>query len=77
MFEKVAKRLGKKGLFAFSVEGLDVGTYVLQPSTRYAHSENYVHRVARDYGFNLIGGRPVQKMRNDVNGNLFLLEKSN
>ncbi|MBT3703392.1 MAG: methyltransferase domain-containing protein, partial [Alphaproteobacteria bacterium] len=41
VFKKVAQCLNKGGMFAFSVERLEVGTYVLQPSTRYAHNEDY------------------------------------
>ena len=75
LFAKVAARLEKGGMFAFSVERLDEGTYVLQASTRYAHSEEYVLRLARGHGFNVVYNQPVEKMRNDVNGILFWLEK--
>ena len=63
-------------MFAFSVERLEGGTYALQASTRYAHSEDYVLRLARENGFNVVYNQPVEKMRNDVNGTLFWLEKA-
>ena len=44
--------------------------------TRFAHSENYVLLLARDHGFNVVYNQPVEKMRNDVNGILFWLEKA-
>ena len=44
--------------------------------TRFANSENYVLLLARDHGFNVVYSQPVEKMRNDVNGILFWLEKT-
>jgi len=45
----VAGLLADSGLFAFSVETLTGdGDFALQPSRRYAHSENYVRRVLAD-----------------------------
>ncbi len=76
IFENVAGRLDKGGMFAFSVERLNGGTYALQPSTRYGHSEDYVLQLARDHGFKVVYNQPVDKMRNDVNGILFWLEKT-
>lgn len=76
LFGLVADRLVKGGMFAFSVERLDEGTYSLQVSTRYAHSEEYVLRLARKHGFDVVYSQAVEKMRNDVNGNLFWLEKT-
>ena len=76
IFENVACRLDRGGMFAFSVERLKDGTYALQASTRYSHSEDYVLRLARDYGFNVVYNQAVEKMRNDVNGILFWLEKT-
>jgi predicted TPR repeat methyltransferase len=77
VFKKVAQCLNKGGMFAFSVERLEVGTYVLQPSTRYAHNEDYVLRLAQENGFDVVCNQAVEKMRNDVNGTLFWLEKIN
>jgi predicted TPR repeat methyltransferase len=37
-------------LFGFTVEALEAGTYVLHPSRRYAHSEQYVRDVAARAG---------------------------
>ena len=58
------------------VERLNDGTYTLQAFTRYAHSEDYVLRLAREYGFNVAYNQPVEKMRNVVNEILFWLEKA-
>ena len=63
-------------MFAFSVDRLDGGRYVLQASTCYAHSEDYVLCLARDHGFNVVYNQAVEKMRNDINGILFWLEKA-
>ena len=76
LFAKVRDRLEKGGMFAFSVKRLDQGTYVLQASTRYAHSEDYVLHLARDHGFHVVYNQSVEKMRNDIPGILFWLEKA-
>jgi predicted TPR repeat methyltransferase len=48
----VAALLAPGGLFAFSVEKLaGEGDFALQPSRRYAHSENHVRRVLADNDF--------------------------
>ncbi|MDR3455232.1 MAG: tetratricopeptide repeat protein [Rhodoferax sp.] len=52
VFAGVARVLGPGGLFAFSVElTADAHDLRLLPSLRYAHSQAYVHRLAREHGF--------------------------
>ncbi|MEW6629484.1 MAG: methyltransferase domain-containing protein [Pseudomonadota bacterium] len=51
----VAGLLADDGLFAFSVETLTGdGDFALQPSRRYAHSENYVRRVLADNALSIL-----------------------
>jgi len=58
------------------VERLNDGTYTLQAFTRYAHSEDYVLRLAREYGFKGACNQLVEKTRNEVNRIMFWLEKA-
>ena len=46
VFSAVARVLAPRGLFAFSVEGLESGSYMLQPTGRYAHSPAYLRSLA-------------------------------
>jgi predicted TPR repeat methyltransferase len=46
VFTEVARVLAPGGLFAMSVEGLDDGSYQLQPTGRYAQSASYLRTLA-------------------------------
>lgn len=50
IFAAVARVLVPRGLFAFSVEGLEHGSYKLQPTGRYAQSPGYLRTVAARLG---------------------------
>ena len=50
VFAAVARVLAPQGLFAFSVEGLEDGTYRLQPTGRYAQSPAYLRALAAQSG---------------------------
>jgi predicted TPR repeat methyltransferase len=50
VFAAVARVLAPRGLFAFSVEGLERGTYGLQPTGRYAQSPGYLRTLAAQSG---------------------------
>ena len=50
MFPAVARVLAPQGLFAFSVESLESGTYRLQPTGRYAQSLAYLRTLAAQSG---------------------------
>jgi predicted TPR repeat methyltransferase len=68
----VAGLLAKDGLFAFSVEKLDVADgFALQPSRRYAHAGGYVRRVLGEAGLAVVSieERVIRQDRNEpVNG---------
>jgi predicted TPR repeat methyltransferase len=50
VFAAVARVLAPQGLFALSVEGLEGGTYSLQPTGRYAQSPGYLRALAAQSG---------------------------
>ena len=50
VFAAVARLLAPQGLFAFSVEGLEGGSYRLQPTGRYAQSPGYLRVLAAQSG---------------------------
>ena len=69
VFEGVAKILAPGGLFGFTVElarpqSGTAADVVLQPSLRYAHSENYLRRMAREHGFK-VDSLTTQALRED------------
>jgi predicted TPR repeat methyltransferase len=50
VFAEVARVLAPDGLFAMSVEGLEDGSYQLQPTGRYAQSPGYLRMLAARCG---------------------------
>jgi predicted TPR repeat methyltransferase len=50
VFAAVARLLAPRGLFAFSVEGLEEGSYKLQPTGRYAQAPGYLRTLASQHG---------------------------
>lgn len=51
VFAAATTSLRPGGLFAFTIETIDSGDYVLRPTRRYAQSLAYIQRVAGDFGF--------------------------
>ncbi len=51
LFAAARTALRGGGLFVFSVEALNEGTFALQPSGRYAHSRPYLEALAAQHGF--------------------------
>lgn len=50
LFAAARAALREGGLFVFSVEALEAGTFALQPSGRYAHSRAYLEAQAAQHG---------------------------
>ncbi|HEY8024041.1 MAG TPA: tetratricopeptide repeat protein [Burkholderiaceae bacterium] len=50
LMRALSRSLRPGGSFVFSVEKTDAPSFVLQPSNRFAHSVNYLQRVAADAG---------------------------
>jgi predicted TPR repeat methyltransferase len=61
--------LRPRGLFCFSVEGTDEGGFVLRDTLRYAHSPDYLHRLAGEHRFAVEMIEP-QVIRRGVEGNI-------
>lgn len=59
VFSAAELSLRSGGLFAFTIETIDAGDYVLRPSRRYAQSLAYVRRLAGEFGFDEISASPV------------------
>lgn len=53
VFRAARRALQSGGLFAFSVERQDTGDYALQPSGRYAHSEDYLRALAQAHRYSV------------------------
>ncbi len=54
LFRLVSGRLAEGGLFAFSVQKLPQGDYLLQGDHRYAHSRDYLVKCAEDTGLKVL-----------------------
>ncbi len=60
LFAAVKHALARGGLFAFSVEALEAGTFQVRPSGRYAHSAGYLRALAQEAGLEERALRPFQ-----------------
>ena len=79
IFEKARAILKPSGLFAFTVEATDEGTYQLRQTRRYAHSPDYVREVARLQGYELVSlDRTALRSENkqDVEGLVAVLRRA-
>ena len=63
VFQAVARLLRQGGLFAFSLETAPHGDYVLQRNRRYAHSLEYIDRLAQQTGFHEVSVNAVKLRR--------------
>lgn len=80
IFEKVARDLKPKGLFAFSVEKGGPEDYKLQQSIRYAHSRPYLESLIKSYQFETLRLDNIilrKQKQQDVEGYIVLLQKKN
>ena len=76
VFAAIGRALTEGGLFVFSVESLEQGSYKLRPTGRYAHSDACISGLASDCGFavELCEGVDLRKERDGrVAGNLYIL----
>ena len=77
IFTEVRRVIRADGRFAFSVEASSAADYVLRSSCRYAHSKQYVERLANDNEFRIVTAldTPIRKERGEpIPGYLFILE---
>jgi predicted TPR repeat methyltransferase len=63
VFQAVARLLRQGGRFAFSLETVPHGDYVLQRNRRYAHSLEYIDRLAQQTGFHEVSVNAVKLRR--------------
>jgi len=80
VFEGAARVLDPGGLFAFSVEEAAAGVqrFELRASSRYAHAEGYLRRLAAAHGFelrSLVRTTLRHDQRQPIGGMLFLLAR--
>jgi predicted TPR repeat methyltransferase len=61
----VAERLKPGGLYTYSIETMESGTYKLLPTQRFAHTVWYVENIASSFGLKPLAGRHV-KIRLEV-----------
>jgi len=78
VFAAVGKAISVGGLFVFSVENMDQGTYKLLPSGRYSFSDGYISKLASDHRFAQEICHQVT-LRTDkgrpISGNIYVLRK--
>lgn len=60
VFRAVHAALRPGGRFCFSVEAGDGADYVLRPSNRYAHTPDYLQRLAADTGFTVLASQAIE-----------------
>lgn len=76
VFASCARALRSGGLFAFSTERLDEGSFRLRKTCRYAHSVDYIRRLSECHGFAVLHvGESVIRTENHqpVRGDTFVL----
>ncbi len=76
VFAGVAGCLAPDGVFAFSIEIAETGTFELRPTGRFAQSEAYVRGLAESHGFTVKAFVPTTiRIENDrpVTGAIFVL----
>ena len=78
IFKTVRNCCNKNALFIFSIETQKKDGYSLLQSARYAHSDNYILKIASD-GFKLIESQEVnlrKEKEGGINGKIFILQAS-
>ena len=76
IFRSVRRRLDPTGIFAFSTERTRFAPYRLKKSGRFAHSPNYIYRLAKENGLTVLSRDRIGvrlEHHQWVNGDLFLI----
>jgi predicted TPR repeat methyltransferase len=77
LFELLPAHMSSGGYFIFSTELLDNGTYQLLHSGRYAHSQDYIKKLALNAGFAINATRQIdlrKEMAQWIKGELYILQ---
>ena len=77
IFAAVGKILPEKGMFVFSIEHLEHGTYQINKNGRYSQSNAYINDLASEYGFSVVLSDPVDIRKEPTGtaaGTLFVLQ---
>ncbi len=80
VFGTVREVLKEDGLFAFSVEHADSGSFVLRDAGRYAHSPGYVVSLALRHGLRQVASQTTDLRKDfekEILGDLYLFSPSN
>ena len=75
VFDGVSKRLKTNGIFCFSIEKLETGSFYLCATGRYAHSDRYIKKLSHSAGFKLITANNIVPRTDDsknIQGRLYL-----
>ena len=78
VFAACNKASRQGGLFAFSVESVESGNYVLRASGRYGHSLCYIRELAGKHGFDIATVRETmirKEGQQPIPGHVFVLNK--
>jgi len=76
MFTLLRERAGQTGLFCFSTEKLEEGEYRLRQTGRFAHSTEYIERLAAATGWVVLNrqDQPIRRERDSwIEGSLWFL----
>lgn len=79
VFRDTAAVLAPAGLFVFSLEHAEDGEFVLQPSGRYAHGQDYIRNLAAAVGFAVERVETAVLRRehgHDIDGRIVMLRKA-
>ena len=73
LFSNISKASNQKGIFVFSTELVQEVDYSLTTQGRYAHSENYIRKLAQQNKFNILNIVNTA-IRTEIAGQLFVIQ---
>lgn len=69
VFAGIAKKSAPGGLFCFSIETTDAGDYSLLETGRFAHSQCYIDRLSKTFGFTILSAEQTE-LRTDSHASI-------
>lgn len=76
IFRGIAVRSRPGGIFCFTLENLQSGSFKLCPTGRYAHSERYIAHLANKVGLSILVSNQIVPRTDasaDINGHLYIM----